>query len=314
VARIVVTGGAGFIGSSLVEALLGRGESVTVLDDFSTGRTSNLDGLTGDLEVVRGDVSRPDDVERSLRDASAVLHHAAIASVVRSIDDPVRADEVNVHGTVCVLEQARRAGVRKVVLAASAAAYGDGEELPQHERLTPRPLSPYAVAKLASEHYVRVYARLHGLHAVALRYFNVFGPKQDPNGEYAAVVPKFVTAMLRGESPRVFGDGLQTRDFCFVDDVVEANLCALARPEASAQVINVASGRETTVPGLAQLVATILGVEPAIEHAPARDGEVRRSVADVSLAKHVLGWQARTSVEQGVARIVERDRASAGVP
>ncbi len=312
--RIVVTGGAGFIGSSLVEALLARRESVTVLDDFSTGRATNLDGLSGDLDVQRGDVSRPDDVARALRGARAVLHHAAIASVTRSIGEPARADEVNVHGTVCVLEEARRAGVRKVVLAASAAAYGDAEELPQHEGMIPRPLSPYAVAKVASEHYVRVYAQLHGLHAVALRYFNVFGPKQDPKGEYAAVVPKFVTAALGGERPRVFGDGLQTRDFCYIDDVVAANLAALERSEASGQVINVASGRETSVIELARIVGRIVGSDAPVEHAPARDGEVRRSVADVRLAKRLLGWQAQTTVEEGLTRIVERFRATAHVP
>jgi len=303
-ARYLVTGGAGFIGSSIARALLARGDAVTVLDDLSTGRESNLAGLTGDIELVRGDVCDEEVASRLVHGVRAIYHQAAVASVVASIADPARCDRVNVHGTVVLLEAARRRGVSRFVLAASAAAYGDSPGLPKRESMRPEPLSPYAASKVAAEDYVRVYARLHGMHAVALRYFNVFGPGQDPASDYAAVVPKFVAAIAADKAPVIFEDGEQTRDFCFIDDVVAANLAAIERPEAAGLVINVANGESVSIRELARVIGEIFGssLEPTFE--PARPGDIRHSLADITLAREALGYEPKISVEDGLRRTV----------
>jgi len=306
---MLVTGGAGFIGSNIAERLLSLGESVTILDDFSTGREENLSGLGGDLEVIRGDVCDSATVARAMRGVGAVLHHAAVASVARSIDAPLRCDEVNVGGTLRILEAARAAGVRRVVYAASAAAYGDEPTLPKREDMVPVPLSPYAVSKLAGEHYVTVYAGLHGLHAVALRYFNVFGARQDPASEYAAAIPKFAHAIISGKRPTVFGDGEQTRDFCHVDNVVDANLLALERDEASGHVINIAGGSSVSINALIGMLTGIVGVEGKPRHVEARPGDIKHSRADISNAHALLGWSPRVSVEEGLRRTIDSMRS-----
>lgn len=303
--RVLVTGGAGFIGSHIAEALLDRGDSVVVLDDLSTGRQRNLDALSGDLEVIRGDLCDRDALERAVRGVQAVFHQAAVPSVAASVDDPVRCDEVNVHGTVRLLEAARSAGAERFVLAASAAAYGDDPELPKREDMRPQPKSPYAASKVAAEHYVRVFAELYGMKTVALRYFNVFGPRQDPGSDYAAVIPKFVTSMIAGERPRIFGDGEQTRDFCYVGDVVAANLLALESDQARGQVLNVAGGESMTVNELVVALNHVLGTDITPVHEPARAADIRHSRADVSLAQRVLGWQTSVGIEEGLARTVE---------
>ncbi|MBK8168773.1 MAG: SDR family oxidoreductase [Sandaracinaceae bacterium] len=302
--RFLVTGGAGFIGSSIAEALLARGDRVTVLDDFSTGREANLSALKGDLEVVRGDVSSADDVARALRDVHAVFHEAAIPSVVRSVAEPEVADRTNVHGTICVLENARRAGVKRVVFAASAAAYGDEPTLPKREDMTTHPLSPYAVAKIASEHYMRVYASLHGMQTLSLRYFNVFGGRQDPKSEYAAAIPRFVAALKSGAQPTIFGDGEQTRDFCHVSDVVEANLAAMRCDSARGQAVNIVRGEITMVNALVQMLSRILKASVLPKHEAERPGDIRHSCADITLARTLLSWSPRVLVEEGLKETV----------
>lgn len=306
--RALVTGGAGFIGSHIAEALLDRGDSVRVLDDLSTGREENLATLKGDVDVVRGDVCDPDVVERVMRDVDAVFHQAAVPSVAASVDDPVRCDEVNVHGTVRLLAAARAAGAQRFVLAASAAAYGDDPELPKREDMLARPKSPYAASKVAAEHYVRVFAELYGMQAVALRYFNVFGPRQDPKSDYAAVIPKFVTTMLSGEHPQVFGDGEQTRDFCYVGDVVAANLKALEADRAHGQVVNIAHGNAMTINELVGALNRVLGTDLTPVHGEPRPADIRHSRADVTAARQVLGWEPSVSIEEGLARTVEHFR------
>jgi UDP-glucose 4-epimerase len=225
----LITGGAGFIGSSIADALLAKGERVRILDDFSSGRRENLEGLGGpsrQLEVIEGTIVDPATVARAMKGVEVVFHEAAIPSVARSVEDPQATVLAGVQGTTVVLDEARRAGVRRVIFAASSAAYGDTPTLPKVETMEPQPLSPYAVSKLAGEHLMRVFAQLYGIETVSLRYFNVFGPRQDPKSEYAAVIPRFITAALRKERPVVFGDGEQTRDFCFIDNTVRANLLA----------------------------------------------------------------------------------------
>lgn len=306
--RCLVTGGAGFIGSHVTASLLERGDAVVILDNLSTGREANLDGLAGDLTLVRGDVADAALVERSVAGVDAIIHHAAVASVAASIEDPLRCDEVNVHGTVRLLEAARRHGVRRFILAASAAAYGDDPALPKHERLRPCPMSPYAASKVAAEHYVRVFAQLHGLSAVSLRYFNVFGPRQDPEGEYAAVIPKLIARMLEGMPPLIFGDGQQTRDFCYVQDVAEANLRALALSDARGQVMNIAGGSQISILELTRLLGELIGSETAPEHRQRRTGDVRHSWADISLARELLGWAPRHALADGLRQTVEHFR------
>ncbi len=304
-ARFVVTGGAGFIGSSIAEALLRRGDAVVVIDDLSSGREVNLERLQGDLTFLRGDVCDEDLLARAVQGARGIFHEAAVASVAQSVAEPLRCDAVNTGGTLRVLEAARRAGIERVVFAASAAAYGDSPELPKRESMRPEPMSPYAASKVAGEHYLRVYAHLHGMKTIALRYFNVFGPHQDPNSDYAAVIPKFVAALAAGQAPRIFGDGEQTRDFCFIDDVVAANLAALECAEASGQVVNVANGGATSINALAAMLAGIVGTSLTPVHETARPGDIRHSRADITVARTLLGFEPRVGVEEGLRRTVQ---------
>lgn len=308
-ARFLVTGGAGFIGSHLVVALVRRGERVRVLDNFATGRRANLADVADDVEIVEGDVRDPDAVRRAVAGMDYVLHQAALASVQWSVDDPLTTHAANATGTLQVLDAARRAGVRRVLYAASAAAYGDDPTLPKHEDLPPRPLSPYAAAKLAGEHYCAAFARSYGLETVCLRYFNIYGPRQNPASQYASVVPRFITAMLRGEPPTIYGDGTQSRDFTYVDDVVQANLLALEAGEATGEPINVASGVRYSLLDLVATLNAVLGTCLTPRHAPRRAGDVWHSQASIARAERVLGYRPRVALAEGLRRTVAWYRA-----
>jgi len=306
----LVTGGAGFIGAHLVEHLLAAGWSVRVLDDFSTGRDENLASVRDRIEVRRGDVRDAPGVAKAMEGVEVVFHQAAVPSVPRSVADPLGTDEVNLGGTLRVLESARQAGVRRVVYAGSSSAYGDSALLPKREDLPPDPLSPYALQKHAGEVYARLYARLYGLETVSLRYFNVFGPRQDPRSEYAAVVPRFVCAALDGVAPTIYGDGEQTRDFTFVSDAAEANLRAADAPGVAGSVFNVASGVSTSLNSLWAHIREIVGSRLEARHASARAGDVRDSLADLTRARDLLGYRPEVSLREGLRRTVESFRGS----
>ncbi|HLI26648.1 MAG TPA: SDR family oxidoreductase [Chloroflexota bacterium] len=302
--QCLVTGGCGFIGSHLVAALLARGHRVRVLDNLATGSRENLAGLAADVELLVGDLTDPECVRRAVQGCEVVFHQAALASVARSVEAPLPTHAANATGTLALLHAARAAGVRRVIYAGSSSAYGDSAVLPKHEDLPPQPLSPYAAAKLAGEHYCAAFARSYGLETLTLRYFNVFGPRQDPASEYAAVVPRFITAMLRGQAPVIYGDGRQTRDFTYVDNVVEANLLAMEAPRADGAVFNVACGTRYSLLDLVDRLNAILGTTLAPRHAPARPGDVRHSQASIARAQEQLGYRVRVSFEEGLARTV----------
>ncbi len=300
----LVTGGAGFIGSHLADALLAAGFSVRVLDDFSSGRDQNLSQAIGKLELIRGDLADPATTTRACVGVDVVFHEGAIPSVPRSVAEPVRTNRANVDGTLNVLECARQAGVRRVVCAASSSAYGDTEELPKIETMPPNPRSPYALQKYAGEVYCQLYHELYGLETVALRYFNVFGPRQDPKSEYAAVVPRFATACLRGEPATINGDGEQSRDFTFVADTVRANLLAADAPGAVGNVINVAGGRRISLNELLAVLQQITGSKVPAIHGPNRVGDVRHSLADLGRARTLLGFEPQVSLADGLRHTV----------
>jgi UDP-glucose 4-epimerase len=299
---VVVTGGAGFIGSALVRALAARGEVVRVLDNLSSGRRENLEGVAGRLSMIKGDILDADALDGAFAGADVVFHQAAIPSVPRSLHAPMASHNANATGTLAVLEAARRAGVRRVIYAGSSSAYGDAAVPPVAENMPTMPLSPYAVSKLAGEHYCRVYARQFGIEAVVLRYFNVFGPRQDPTSQYAAVIPRFVSAALEARPPVVYGDGEQSRDFCFVDNVVQANLLAADAGAVSGRTFNVACGQSTSLNQVLAQLGDLLGrtIEP--RHEPPRAGEIRRSLADIGQARSVLGYTAPVSFAEGLQR------------
>ena len=303
--RALVTGGAGFIGGHLVEALLESGFSVRVLDDFSSGREENLAAVRGRIELLRGDLADPAVAARGVAGVEVVFHQGAVPSVPRSVAEPLRTNRANLDGTLGILEAARGAGVRRVVYAASSSAYGDTEVLPKVETMPANPRSPYALQKYAGEVYCRLYHELFGLETVALRYFNVFGPRQDPKSTYAAVIPRFATACLRGEPPHVHGDGEQSRDFTYVADAVRANLLAADAPGAAGQVINVAGGRRISLNQLLAAIQAIVGSDVEPIHDPPRPGDVRHSLADLGRARALLGYEPRVSVEDGLRRTVE---------
>jgi UDP-glucose 4-epimerase len=297
----LVTGGAGFIGSHLVDALLERGDEVRVLDDLSTGRRENVNsGAT----LIEGSVADPASVARAVDGVEAVFHLGALGAVARSVSDPGASNLANVTGTLTVLAGAREAGVRRVVFASSSSVYGGATVVPTPESVPTRPRSPYAVTKLAGEWYTRVFGELYELETVALRYFNVFGPRQRPDSTYAAVIPLFASALLAGERPTVHGDGLQSRDFTYVSDVVAANLLAAVTPGISAQVFNVAPGAGSTLLELLAALGEIIGVAPDPVFTDARAGDIHQSCADASAARAALGWVPEVSFELGLARYV----------
>jgi len=308
--RYLVTGGAGFIGSHLCEELLRRGESVVVLDNFATGRRENIQHLLGNLELIEGDLRDLDTVRRAVTGADYVLHQGALPSVPRSVADPIATHEVNAQGTLNLLVAARDEGVKRVVLASSSSVYGDTPILPKREDMAASPKSPYAVSKLAAECYCRVFHEIYGLETVSLRYFNVFGPRQDPRSQYAAVIPRFVRAMLDGGQITIYGDGEQTRDFTYVANVVEANLLAAKAPRAAGQVFNIACGQRISLNEVVRLLAEITGCAPNVRYDPPRAGDVKDSLADASAARRVLGYEPHVSFEQGLLRTVEAARGT----
>jgi UDP-glucose 4-epimerase len=302
---ILVTGGAGFIGSHLVQRLLRDGYRVRVLDNFVTGKTDNLQDVRGDIELVEGSVADEEAARRAVEGVQGVLHQAAVPSVPRSVRDPLGSNEANITGTLTLLCAARDAGVQRFVYAASSSAYGDTSTLPKEESMLPVPLSPYAVAKLAGENYCRVFHRVYGLETVSLRYFNVFGPRQDPKSEYAAVVPRFITAMLEGREITIYGDGEQSRDFTYIDNTVEANMLALSSPHAPGELCNVACGESFTLNELAHTLGEITGTRPNIQYVEGRAGDVKHSLADISRAHRVLGYAPRIGFREGLQKTAE---------
>ncbi len=303
--KYLVTGGAGFIGSHLSRHLVSEGHEVVVLDNLSTGRRENIADLLGELRFVEGSITDIDTVRECCQGVDCVFHQAALPSVPRSVADPLTSDEHNIGGTLRVFWGAHQEGVRRVVYAASSSIYGDTEELPKHEGMQPRPMSPYAVNKRVSELYGAVFNKLYGLSTVGLRYFNVFGPRQDPNSQYAAVVPKFITAFLQGVAPTIHGDGGQSRDFTYIQNVVEANVAACnAAPNAGGRSYNVALGGRITVEDLCLRIRGLLGVDIDPEYDKARAGDVRHSQASVDLAREYLGYEASVSLDEGLRRTV----------
>jgi len=301
----LVTGGAGFIGSSIARVLLRRGDRVRILDDFSTGKRANLDGMAGPIELIEASILDEAALARAVDGVDVIFHEAAVASVASSMADPATTHEVNATGTLRVLEAARRGGVRRVVYAASAAAYGDSPVLPKVETMAAAPLSPYAAAKLAGELYCQVYAAGFGLETVCLRYFNVFGPRQDPMAEYAAVIPRFVSAALAGQGLTIYGDGEQSRDFCFIDDVVEANLAAASRPGIAGGIFNVATGTAVSLNQIVRALEELVSHSIQVTRAARRAGDVMHSRADVSAARSRLGFEAATPLAEGLRKTVE---------
>jgi nucleoside-diphosphate-sugar epimerase len=300
---MLVTGGAGFIGSHLVDALVAEGHDVRVLDNLATGNLDNL-RYSPKVEFIRGDIRDLEMVQRSAEGASVVFHQAALPSVPRSIADPVSCHDVNATGTFNVLLAARDAGVRRVVFASSSSVYGNTPELPKRESMPTRPLSPYAAAKLLGEHYARLFHQLYGLETVGLRYFNVFGPRQNPNSEYAAAIPKFIRLILSGGQPTVYGDGEQTRDFTPVQNVVDANLGAAFSPLAPGKVYNVGCGGRISLNTLLSLIGEVAGREVRPEYLPAKAGDVRDSLADIAAARRDLDYEPRMRIETALQALV----------
>jgi len=303
-ATYLVTGGAGFIGSNIVDALLDRGESVRVLDNFSTGRVENVTGFRDRIELVEGDIRDREAVDAAVSGADFVIHQAALASVPRSIADPTANNQVNVQGTLNLLEAAVEKGVKRFVYASSSSVYGDSEELPKVESMMPNPKSPYAVAKLAAEYYCGVFSALHGLPSVALRYFNVFGPRQDPNSEYSAVIPIFVKAIVEGRSPTIHGDGEQSRDFTFIENVVAANLLACDSDTSGGRVYNIACGERYTLNQLFSALREEIGAEVDATYGPSRAGDVKHSMAAIDRIQADLGYVVGLGFAEGIHRTV----------
>lgn len=302
--NFLVTGGAGFIGSHIVTALVERGDSVRVLDNFDTGKRENLAHVADQVELIEGSITDPKTVAQAVKDVEIIFHQAALASVPRSVDAPLDTNSVCVTGTVNLLDAARKAGVRRVVYAGSSSAYGDDPTPSKSERIVPAPISPYAAAKLAAEGYCRSFTATYGLETVTIRYFNVFGPRQDPESEYSAVIPIFVSMMLNGKRPTIFGDGLQSRDFTFVSDIVRGNLLAAEAADAAGQVINVATGKQFTLLNLVASINKVLGTSIEPVFAPARAGDVRESLADIALARKLLKFEPQVTFDDGLERSI----------
>jgi UDP-glucose 4-epimerase len=318
--KYLVTGAAGFIGSNLVAALTARGEAVRAYDNLATGHWGLVKRLVSDrslVEPITADIRDAVAMAKAMEGIEIVFHEAALGSVPRSVENPTESDEVNVHGTVVLLDAARRAGARRVIIAASSAAYGDTPTLPKREDMPTGPLSPYAVSKVTGEQYLRVFASLYGMETLSMRYFNVFGPNQLPEGPYAAAIPRFVRAALAGEPITIFGDGEHTRDFCFIANVVNANLLAAATPKKLAgEVINIACGRRISLNDLVKEIGRVLGKQLEVRYLDPRPGDVRHSLADIARAKELIGYEATVTWEDGISPTIDfmRKLAEQGLP
>jgi UDP-glucose 4-epimerase len=310
----LVTGGAGFIGSHISEALVARGDRVRVLDNLSTGHRGNLEHLEGDIEFLQGDITNPDDVAQAVAGVDCVFHEAALASVPRSVERPLDTNAACVTGTLNVLHEARQAGVRRLVYAGSSSAYGNQASSPKRETDLPAPISPYGTAKLAGEGYCHAFWATYGFETVSIRYFNVFGPRQDPNSQYSAVIPRFITAMLAGKQPTIYGDGGQSRDFTFISNVVHGNLLAADADakRVAGRTFNVANGRSTDLLQLVAELNRLLGTSIQPIHEPPRAGDVRESLADITQARERLAYEPQVGFEEGLRRSIDYYRQLAG--
>lgn len=300
----LVTGGAGFIGSHLVDRLVERGHQVRVLDNFETGKRENLAASAGKIELIEGDIRDQPTLRRAMREVSVVFHLAALGSVPRSIADPLTTDAVNVGGTLKLLVAAREAKVKRFVFSSSSSVYGETSVMPQHERLPCRPISPYGVSKLAGEQYCRAFHHSYGLATISLRYFNVFGPRQDPTSQYAAVIPRFISRLLRNEPPIIFDDGQQSRCFTYVDNVVEANLLAAAAPQVAGEAVNISSPASVTINEVAGRISQLLNKQIEPIHAAPRPGDIRHSLGDISLARELIGFAPAIDFAEGLQRAI----------
>ncbi|RJQ27225.1 MAG: SDR family oxidoreductase [Peptococcaceae bacterium] len=299
----LVTGGAGFIGSNLTARLLKEGHRVRVLDNLSTGRMENMKGLLSGIEFLKGDLGNTKTVQRAVAGIEVVFHQAAIPSVPRSLANPLVSNEANVTGTLNLLIAARDAGVRRVLYASSSSLYGNNPQLPKREDMTPAPLSPYAVSKYAGELYLKVFCEVYGLEGVSLRYFNIFGPRQDPDSQYAAVIPRFIAAVLNGNEPVIFGDGEQSRDFTYIDNAVEANLLAMSCPRAAGEAVNVACGERVSLNTMVSRLGEIIGRNIKPKHLPPRPGDVRHSLADLRQAGNLLNYRPLVDFNTGLKKL-----------
>ncbi len=299
----LITGGAGFIGSNIAHKLVQMGHQVRILDNFSSGKEANLADIKNDIELIRGDIRDGDTVKKAVDGIDYVFHQAALASVQASIEDPLTAHEINLNGTLNMLEYSRTAGVRKLIMASSAAVYGDSPELPKYEKMLPQPLSPYAVHKLTGEHYLRIYWQLYKFPTVALRYFNIFGPRQDPKSDYAAVIPCFISRFAEKKAPTVFGDGEQTRDFIYIDNCVDANLLAAENDNMVGDVFNVAGGEQFTLNQLLDELRNITGMNLKAEYKPARAGDIRYSYASIDKIRK-FGYKPKIGFAEGLKKTV----------
>ena len=308
----LITGAAGFIGSHIVRRLLEQGKIVRVVDNLSTGKKERLQEFGNAIEFLQTDLAEPAACDQAVEGTHYILHQAAVPSVQRSIRDPIGTNRANVTATLNLLESCRKHRVRRFIYAASSSAYGDTEVLPKSESMTPNPLSPYALQKLVGERYCKLYFDLFNLETVSLRYFNIFGPDQDPYSEYSAVIPKFITRLLAGKPLVVYGDGEQSRDFTYVDNVVEANLLALHAEGAAGQVFNVACGERTSLRRLIQVLEDSLGISATVEYVDPKPGDVRHSLADINLARSVFGYEPRVLMREGIRLTVEAFRAASG--
>jgi nucleoside-diphosphate-sugar epimerase len=305
VATYLITGGAGFIGSNIAKALVAKGEKVKILDNFNTGKKDNIAEFIDEIEVIDGDFTNEKTVQSALKQVDVVFHQGAIPSVPKSIQNPIESNHANVSGTLQLLQGAVEAKVSRFIYAASSSAYGDSETLPKHEQLPGNPMSPYAVSKYTGELYCKVFYNLYGLETVSLRYFNVFGPRQDPNSKYAAVIPSFIKAMLNDKPPTIFGDGTQSRDFTFIDNVVAANLLAANAPKLQGESVNIGGGASIDLNSLVDEINVLLGKQIQANYGPERPGDVKHSLADIHLAEKLIAYRPTVSFQEGLRQTVE---------